>query len=259
MRGRALAACLACGEGAFISSLTAAALWTFIEATDELHVTVPYPRDPSPNDVVVHRSIAVGFPHQSTFGAFPIATPARTLLDIAGASPARRLELSVDEALRRRRITADRLVSYLEREDVQRLPGIGELREIAIDRSRVGTPESVLETQAIRIFRDHGMPDPVLQYECTIGGRRVRFDLAYPNERVAIELDGRTPHLGLDQWQRDHDRHNAIEGSDWVVLRFTWRDITERPLYVVLTVAKALSIAPHRWRNVRAKRGRGNE
>jgi very-short-patch-repair endonuclease len=251
---RALAAALACGPGAFISSVTAAALWPFIDGTDEIHITVPADRNPRPAGIFIHRSSLVGFPHSASLGVFPIATPARTLLDCAGALTGRRLELAVDQAVRSRRISTDRLVAYLERRDIDRFQGVGDLRAIARDRMTNGTPESALETLALRVLRDSGLPQPVRQYSCTIGGRRVRFDLAYPERRIAIELDGRAPHLELDTWQSDHDRHNAIEGSGWIVLRFTWHDITQRPTHVIVTVANALQLQPNRWFSVAPKR-----
>jgi very-short-patch-repair endonuclease len=80
-----------------------------------------------------------------------------------------------------------------------------------------------------------------------VSGRRVRFDLAYPDARLAIELKGRAPHWGADRWQRDNDRENAVELGGWRMLPFTWRDVNERPNYVVLTIAAKLRLRPARW------------
>ena len=73
-----------------------------------------------------------------------------------------------------------------------------------------------------------GLPRPVLQHPVELGGRRYRIDLAYPEQRVAIELDG-SVHLRRDVWEADHERQKALVLAGWTVLRFTWREDDRRP------------------------------
>jgi very-short-patch-repair endonuclease len=120
------------------------------------------------------------------------------------------------------------------------------LRDIVRDRAGFGIPESVLETLALRLLKRFGLPSPVRQHETSVSGRFVRFDLAYPEMRIAIELDGRSAHAA--RWQSDHDRDNATELAAWRLLRFTWDDITQRPLYVAVSIAEALGLDPARWK-----------
>jgi len=125
------------------------------------------------------------------------------------------------------------------------------LFDIAADRQAHGTPESVLEDKAIRVLGRYGLPAPIRQYETSVRGRRVRFDLCFPEQKLVIELNGRGPHWGLEAWQADHDRHNATELTDWRRLQFTWADITQRELWFVLNVADGLGLRPSRWTRFR--------
>jgi very-short-patch-repair endonuclease len=65
-------------------------------------------------------------------------------------------------------------------------------------------------------------------------------DIAFPKERVAIEVDGWAFHSDQRTFQRDRTRQNAIALSGWQVLRFTWLDLTEYPQRVIAEIAAAL-------------------
>ena len=249
---RVLAACLACGDGAVVSGTSAAAVWGFVGFDEEpVDVTVPPERRPRVFGVRLHRVQLRDRLDRTHRGPIPITTHARTLLDVAGLTSRDQLEDIADEAFRRNTPSPARLLTDLGRDDLTRCRGITALRAIAADRVSNGVPESVLEADAVRLLRAFGLPEPVRQYRVRISGRNVRFDLAYLDQRLAIELDGRAPHWGRDAWQSDHDRHNAVELGRWRVLRFTWWDVHDRSLYVVLTIAEALGLRPRGWKKMR--------
>lgn len=66
-----------------------------------------------------------------------------------------------------------------------------------------------------------------------------RIDFAYPDRRLAIELDGFGPHT--DRFQHDGTRQNRLGCWGWTGLRFTWADAVERPTSVVSVLAAAYS------------------
>jgi very-short-patch-repair endonuclease len=68
-----------------------------------------------------------------------------------------------------------------------------------------------------------------------------RIDVAFPDSRVAIEVDGLAFHSDTDAFHHDRLRQNAISLAGWQVLRFTWLDLTEYPERVVVTVRHAIS------------------
>jgi very-short-patch-repair endonuclease len=72
------------------------------------------------------------------------------------------------------------------------------------------------------------------EYAQAIPGRKFRIDIAFPDHRVAVELDGWQYH-GKHQkdFQSSVDRHNLLVVHRWVVLHFTAGDIHRRPDYVI--------------------------
>lgn len=93
-----------------------------------------------------------------------------------------------------------------------------------------GDPESVLEARMLGLLAAHELPMPICQYEVRVGERLLgRVDFAYPAQRVAIEVDGYESHSSLDAFRRDRVRQNDLVEAGWLVLRFTWDEVTERP------------------------------
>jgi very-short-patch-repair endonuclease len=65
-------------------------------------------------------------------------------------------------------------------------------------------------------------------------------DVMFQQAQVIIEVDGLAYHTTPDQFQRDRTRQNRLVLAGWTVLRFTWRDLNERPDAVIATVRQAL-------------------
>ena len=102
-------------------------------------------------------------------------------------------------------------------------------------------PDSVFERRAARLFTTAGLPPPELQYELRCPDRVVvNIDVAFPRARLAVEPEGNKWH-GATRRQVDMTRQNQIALIGWTVLRFSWRDLVERPDWVVACVSRALS------------------
>jgi very-short-patch-repair endonuclease len=245
---RALSACLACGDRAAASFGTAAGLHGIGSASDDVHVTVPRELRPRSAVIHVHRTAVFGPPDIMRRGPLLLTTPARTLADLASCTPRMELTLLTDEVLRRRLIHASALLRYCDRPSIRVFAGIGVLRAIVTDRVAFGLPDSGFEALMIELLDEYELPRPLRQHRTLATGRRVRFDLAYPDHGFVIELDGWDPHSMRAQWQGDHDRDNALELAGWGRLGFTWDDVNHRRGYVALTVAERLGLRPGTWR-----------
>ena len=55
------------------------------------------------------------------------------------------------------------------------------------------------------------------------------IDFAHLGLHIAIEVDGRAFHSDRRSFERDRSRQNTLVVGGWLVLRFTWEQITERP------------------------------
>ena len=109
--------------------------------------------------------------------------------------------------------------------------GPATLRLLLEQRRPEGPPtESELETRYLQVLRAHGVPEPVRQHKVFHKGRFLgRLDLAYPPEKVFVELDGWAFHGTRDAFQRDRARQNDMVVAGWSPLRFTWYDVDDRP------------------------------
>jgi very-short-patch-repair endonuclease len=83
----------------------------------------------------------------------------------------------------------------------------------------------------MRILRGlvtRGLPLPVRQHEIRVNGRLLaRVDLAYPEHRLAIELDSFRWHAGRRPFQSDRVRRNRIEPAGWHVFQATPEDAAQ--------------------------------
>jgi very-short-patch-repair endonuclease len=66
------------------------------------------------------------------------------------------------------------------------------------------------------------------------------LDIAFPTERVAIEIDGWAWHSDAQRFQRDRQRQNALVLAGWTLLRFAWHDLAHRPAQVIADIRDAL-------------------
>jgi len=69
------------------------------------------------------------------------------------------------------------------------------------------------------------------------------IDLAFPDLRVAVEVDGWAWHVDVDRFRTDRRKGNALTRAGWTLLRFTWHDLTGRPTEVVADIRHALEAA----------------
>jgi hypothetical protein len=73
---------------------------------------------------------------------------------------------------------------------------------------------------------------PTCQRQCEVrlaGGNRVFLDAAWPEVKVAVELDGAAFHGSQEARERDLQRDAALAALGWVVLRFSYRQVMRDP------------------------------
>ena len=89
---------------------------------------------------------------------------------------------------------------------------------------------------------DARLPRPVFEHRIVgeDGSLIAQVDLAYPAERLAIELDSVRWHLNVKSFVEDPRRRNATQLAGWTVLSFTWDDYAKRPNALCAAVARAL-------------------
>ena len=148
----------------------------------------------------------------------PVSRPARMLVDLAGVVGGAVLEEAVDDVLCRRLVSLKRVRGAADAHGSGR--GSRALRSVLEAWNGDALPAGVAEMRMVRELLAAGLPDPVRQHEIRADGELVaRVDLAYPDERLAIELDGFRWHAGRGPFRSDRTRGNRIEAAGWRVLR----------------------------------------
>jgi very-short-patch-repair endonuclease len=92
-----------------------------------------------------------------------------------------------------------------------------------------------------RILRGAGLGGWQPQFRVTVSGRCYVLDVAFPDARLAIEVDGRLAHgPWSDRFDDDRTRQNDLIRAGWRVLRFTWTHLQD-PAYVLSQIVQLLA------------------
>jgi hypothetical protein len=98
---------------------------------------------------------------------------------------------------------------------------------------------TVLERKGRQVLSNGGLPEPIPQFPIPWATHR-RFDDAYPDGKIAIEWDSRAWHEQRAAMAADRRRDREAAAHGWVVLRFTWDEITKKPHEIVTAVTTLL-------------------
>jgi len=141
---------------------------------------------------------------------------------------------ALDAALRSRMTTLEDLHDTLAR--TPNRSGNAQRRLLLAD-SR-DEPWSYAERQAHRLFRAEGITGWVANYPLPLLGVVYYLDLAFPEIKLALEIDGWAYHSSAMAFERDRWRPNDIVLAGWRVLRFTPKMLDEQPQVVVAMVRR---------------------
>ena len=166
----------------------------------------------------------------------------RTLLDLAARSRPWTAEIAFDSAIREGGTTVERVEQYVDEVAGSGCGGTARLRTIIEARRAGDGPKSPLETRLDAVLTRPAVPPFERQFEVRLtDGRPAKIDFAWPRAKVGAEGDGKGAHTGAFYRQRDLARQNALAEVGWLLLRFTWFDVTRRPEYVVEKVRRVVA------------------
>lgn len=239
-RQRLMAALLWAGRGAALSHRTAAGLHGFarfregpieLSATFKLH-SVPLAK--------VHLVGELSWQELCWSGPLTLTKPTRTLVDLSATEGAATLRASVDEALRRRWTTLERLQVAVSKAAFRH--GVPALRDIVTQLAGGDAPlESELEARVAEVLANAGFPRPIKQKVIAIGSTVFRIDFLIPGTRVVIEADGYAYHSGFQTFERQRERHRVLIARGFVVLPWTWDSVKRHPEQLVRQLRATLA------------------
>jgi len=166
----------------------------------------------------------------------PCATVLRTILDCGDFMSADEVLALVNQAEYADRTALSGVEELLERSNGRR--GVRALKEavayVSLDPDDL---RSELERRFVALVRRARLPRP--RANVLVEGFLV--DAHWPRHRVIVELDSRRAHLTGHRFERDRAENNELQLLGYVVLRFTWRQVTTQGDTVVATLRRALA------------------
>jgi very-short-patch-repair endonuclease len=169
----------------------------------------------------------------------------RTLVDL-GAVDAGAVHGAVGHALSTGLANLAAIQTTVIQHSRQGRSGVVALREAVADWSIDGKPaDSVLEIVMSRLIRRYGLP-PVTFHPIIEG---YEPDFMVTGTPVLLECDGWTSHgLNKAQFERDRARDAELTAKGWIVVHFTYRQITMEPK----ATADRFRAAIDRWSSIGA-------
>jgi very-short-patch-repair endonuclease len=231
--------------GAVVSHQTAARLYGVVPPGPRMVVSVPHRRTHLFPDVTVHQLTDIRPVDICMVDGLPTTAPARTVIDLAAVLSLTRLGRAIDRFAAKGIVSFTDMDQTLEQLARKGKPGVVRLRRALEPRLRSrGVSESDLESRLLEVIRLASLPEPEAQHRPPwlkhVNGR---VDLSYPEKRLVIEGDSREWHGDELTFQADRERDNLAQLAGWRILRFTWRDVTKRPDYVVTSIRRALKLS----------------
>jgi Protein of unknown function (DUF559) len=223
------AALLHAGPGSVLSHTTALHVWGVRRMERPVHVTIEQTRRRAGStDVVVHRRLRFDAdgPQAVDRGGLLVTPLARSLIDSWPLLPVvERRPLVLD--VYRQGLTAPLPL----REALAERPNVGGHRELAraIDLIDDGCQSELEVLGVLNVFRHPSLPRGIGQYRVSAGGKTYHLDRAWPDVKVAVELDGARHHTSPEDRARDLARDAALAAIGWLVLRFTYAQVRTDP------------------------------
>lgn len=230
--GRWTAAVLACGDEAYLSHSSAAALWRIgSEQRNLVELSLASLSRRRRPGLRIHRRPSLDFKRDTTTqNGIAVTTPVQTLIDMALRLERREIERAINEADKYDLVHAPELRKALEGRVGE--PGVAKLRHV-LDRRTFRLTKEELERRFLPLARRAGLSVPLtVQW---VNGFEV--DFYWPDLGLVVETDGLRYHRTPAEQARDPLRDQAHTAAGLTQLRFTHEQVRYEPDYVVRILA----------------------
>jgi very-short-patch-repair endonuclease len=238
-----LAAAVAAG-GAMAAAWgrSAAALWALLDdypPTPE--IVIPVKRRARLNGVIVHRSVDLCWNHLGHRRGIRTTNPLVTVLDLGVTLDCDSIAEVIVRGGAQRLFTLDAAKATVVRLARSGRTGVLNVRSALDLLDGLGRPlESVLELRFLLLAQRHALPEMEFQHQVRIGRRTFRIDAAYPELKLAIEIDGYEMRSSPEAFAADIERQNALVLEGWTILRFPWSRVVGDAAGVAADILRAL-------------------
>jgi very-short-patch-repair endonuclease len=241
-KGRWMGALLACGDEAFLSHRSAAALYRIGgERNEVIEVSIRRRGEHHRRGIRVRSRPSLPSHDVGTLERIGVTSPVRTLLDYATLEPPNKVERAINEADKEDAIDPDALRRALDRYAGE--PGVRKLRKV-LDKDTFRLSDQELELLFRPIAATAGIPVELTKVILN----DFEVDFYWPSLGLVVETDGWRYHRTPSAQTRDALRFQLHTASGLTPVRFShWqvkheaghvKDVLER------TAARLRSLAP---------------
>ena len=221
VEGRRLAAVLACGPGAVLSHMSAAAHWGLLRSDQtRIDVTAARGRHGAPG-IRLHRSRSLDAQDTTHHEGIPTTTVSRTLLDLAATARPSELERALAQTERLQLYDHRAIQTTIARNNGHR--GTQVLARATSQEPK--WTQNEWEAEFLQQLRDAGLPEPRTNeaFHAPDHGH-CEPDYHWPTQQVIVETDGFETHGTRAAFHADRAKDAALTASSYRVLRFTRDD-----------------------------------
>jgi hypothetical protein len=209
----AMAAVLACGDQAFLSHDSAAALWGVRTWPHRPEVSAPTEkRRPG---IRTHRTTTLTTKEIRRHRNIRVTSPSRTILDIEHRLTDKQLTRAINDL---------RLNKHLKATELERLLSNSTRIRNLIDPAQNPT-RSGGEDRFIAFCKEYGLPTPTTN--TTRWGFEI--DALFEAEKVIVEIDGWDFHKDRQSFESDRERDTVAADHGFLTVRLTGRRLDRRP------------------------------
>lgn len=177
--------------------------------------------------VVVHRTNHLPDDHVVVRVGLPVTCVPRTLIDLAGVAGFPTFRRAAISAVDRNLVTPHKIAASIACCGRSGRPGTAAVRRLLQEMDwQKGMTDSDLEDKAVTLIERDGLPTPTRLFRVISEGRFLgEVDLAYPEQKVAIEVDSYQHHSDRVAFVRDRARSNGLVArAGWSILYFVYED-----------------------------------
>jgi very-short-patch-repair endonuclease len=231
-----MAAVLACGPGAVLSHISAAALWGLLSPeSGPIHISLPSQSGRRRRSGIrIHRCASLASPPSRA-----TADPADPQLEARATLVTRRRGIPVTTVPRTIADLRHGTDPKLVRRALRQAQLAGHALPAAVPRDRT---RSDLEGDFLALCRRHRLPAP--QVNVPLG--RWTVDFLWPAERLAVETDGDRFHRGALARADDRARDLDLRARGYRVHRYGEEQVRGEPEMVAADLRRALASSPER-------------
>jgi hypothetical protein len=242
-----VAACLR-NSGAAIGFVTAARLWNLrrLPTDARIHLLVAHGRSPEMPGVVVHRCRKIDpVDVVERPDGIRLTSPPRTLFDSADMLGVERATSVLEQLIDAGRGSFAVHVDTWTRLAHSRRPGTRTMAKVVRSRPAwQAALQSDLEARVLAEIARQELPTPIPQYPLTVpGAGAIRIDFAWPELRVAVEVDHPLWHIDR---HKDIRRDRKLGLLGWSTPRITSLDVDTGLPDAVADLSGYLTIAARR-------------